>query len=298
MQPQQFSSGEISAMTRLFSAAVVRDFAQFGRSKLWTRLLYEVPLLNELKPSTLVRNIYDLVYKTLLKPPHRQEYIYKSALANKVLLGRHNLRTATMLTEFRVNDRKADVVILNGTSVAYEIKSEHDRLDRLSAQMDAYMQVFAISYVVTGENHVENVVRELPHEIGILKFNNRNGFMIVREAVENPGRINVGVLFESLRTSEVREILGVCDVRVPSVPNTLERSVLREVFIKLNPTVVHNAMVSTLRESRSQKRLHRFVMTLPESLRAAVITSNMRAHSYSTFLSAMQSTLKNARSWV
>lgn len=48
-----------------------------------------------------------------------------NVIANKILLGKHSLNTSHMLSEFRVGYNKADVVIINGTSSVYEIKSEY-----------------------------------------------------------------------------------------------------------------------------------------------------------------------------
>ena len=293
----QFNSSERSAMSRLYSSSVVHDFARYGQSHLWTRLLKEVPALYNLVPSTQVRTVYDKVHKILMKPNYRQEYVYKSAIVNKVLLGKYSLNTATLLSEFRVNDRKADVVILNGKSIAYEIKSEHDRLDRLIDQLEAYTRMFAESYVVTGENHIKIITSTVPQEVGILTFNNRHGFATLREPVDLRDRINVETVFDSLRTTEIRDVLRLLQIELPQIPNTLARSELRKPFIMCDPHEIHDAMVSTLCRTRSKYRMREFIRKLPESLRAAVISSNIRPSSYELFLSAMHTSLKEARKW-
>ncbi len=43
----------------------------------------------------------------------RNEYVYRSALTHNLLLGKHSLRTACMLNEFRIGSCKADLIILN-----------------------------------------------------------------------------------------------------------------------------------------------------------------------------------------
>ncbi|MEI9986083.1 MAG: sce7726 family protein [Aliidongia sp.] len=54
------------------------------------------------------------------------------SVTQKILMGKHSLRTASMLNEFRAGSCKADLVILNGTATVYEIKSERDSLTRLA----------------------------------------------------------------------------------------------------------------------------------------------------------------------
>ena len=93
---------------------------------------------------------YDTIFKRLLRE-YRYEYIYKNAVAKKILLGKHNLNTAFMLTEFRADDCKADTVILNGTSYVYEIKTEMDSFDRLDRQISAYRKVFDYITVISSE---------------------------------------------------------------------------------------------------------------------------------------------------
>ncbi|PKG80047.1 hypothetical protein CXF80_18020 [Shewanella sp. Actino-trap-3] len=95
------------------------------------------------EPSTI--SIVDVLktYATLDKH-YRYEYFYKNTIANNRLLGRHSLRTAAMITEFRVGRNIADCVIFNGSSTCYEIKTEFDSLSRLDAQLDSYLQILII----------------------------------------------------------------------------------------------------------------------------------------------------------
>src|SRR5262245_42464473 len=133
----------IAAISRFFSAGVVREMARRGRSPLLARLARESTLLNSLEAGRPVADLFDAGFSVLQSARNRDEYVYKAAITHKVLLGTHSLRTAAMLTEFRVGANKADVAILNGTSTVYEIKSERDSLKRLAAQLASYRMVFA-----------------------------------------------------------------------------------------------------------------------------------------------------------
>src|SRR4029453_5364083 len=98
--------------------------------------------------------VFDAAFAVLKKGGLRDEYIYKAALTHRVLLGKHSLKTASMLTEFRAGDCKADISILNGTTTVFEIKSERDSLTRLARQIENYKRVFASVFVIGGENYV------------------------------------------------------------------------------------------------------------------------------------------------
>src|SRR5258708_1033220 len=120
-----FRAERLVAISRLFSSSFVREMARNGKSPLFPPLASQSCLRNFL-PYGLVCNFFESAFKLLRREGYRDEYIYKAALTHKVLLGTHSLQTASMLNEFRVGECKADLVILNGTSTAYEVKSERD----------------------------------------------------------------------------------------------------------------------------------------------------------------------------
>src|SRR5690606_10514895 len=153
---------QLSALTRLFSAAVFREMAKKGRSGLFCRLLEQTDLIDRVGLSATVGDTFDYAFDILKVAGHRDEYIYRAAISQKVLMGTHSLRTASMLNEFRIGDCKADLVILNGTATVYEIKSERDSLVRLVKQVESYKRVFAKVNVITSEGHVDGVLDMVP----------------------------------------------------------------------------------------------------------------------------------------
>jgi hypothetical protein len=102
----------------------------------------QTQLFASLPTSECVHALFDAAFQLLKRQGCRDEYVYKAALVQKILLGRHSLQTASMLNEFRVGGCKADLAILNGTATVYEVKSERDSLARLQRQIAAYTTVF------------------------------------------------------------------------------------------------------------------------------------------------------------
>ena len=98
---------------------------------MFARLANELLALEYIDSNSPIRDLFDSIFDRLTSKDYRHEFIYKSVIAHKILLGRHSLNTAVLLNEFRVGDCKADVVVINGTSNVYEIKSERDSLCRL-----------------------------------------------------------------------------------------------------------------------------------------------------------------------
>jgi hypothetical protein len=290
-------SDQLAAISRLFSSSVIREMARKGKSPLFARLANQSLLADSLSASHCVYSLFDTAFSLLKREGYRHEYIYKAAVTHKILLGRHSLQTASMLNEFRVGECKADIAILNGTSTVYEIKSERDSLTRLERQVAAYAKVFARVYVIAGENHVAAVVASVPKDVGILRLNSRHRISTVREAGDRPERTSPVAIFDSIRTVEARLILQSRGVPVPVVPNTELNSVLRELFIKLEPREAHASMVQVLKKTRNLLPLSDLVAQLPLSLQTAALSIPLRKLDHTRLVAAVNTRLKDAMAW-
>ena len=294
-----FDRSQVSAIGRLFSSSVLRELAARGRSPLFARLAGDSGLtLARIEPRPArVRDLFDAAFDVLRWRDHRDEYIYKTALMHRVLLGTHSLATAAMLTEFRVGPCKADVVILNGTSTVYEIKSERDNLDRLQNQMTSYLQVFARVNVITGQNHLASILSSVPNEVGVLVLTDRLRISTVREAHSNLDRISPSVVFNSLQRDEAQRILEGNGCSIPALPNTQISQALKALFVALPPRVVHAGFVEVLKRTRSPLPLRDVLQSIPTSLQAAAVSVPLSARNRSRLTQAMDVNLDEALSW-
>jgi hypothetical protein len=288
---------QLAAVSRLFSSSVVQELAKKGRSSLFTRLAGQSRLLNLLSPSTCVSSLFDAAFALLKREGNRHEYIYKSALTHKILLGRHSLQTASMMNEFRVGECKADVAILNGTATVYEIKSERDSLIRLDRQVTAYATVFAKVFVIAAEGHVQAVAKTVPDFVGILCLNSRHHISTIREAEDEPERTSPSAIFDSIRTAEAKMILAALGVEIPIVPNTVLHAVLRQEFAKLAPVQAHEEMVKVLKRTRNLMPLNALVNQLPLSLQTAALSIPLRKADHERLVTAVNSSLQDAMGW-
>lgn len=297
MKMANSESVQMSALARLFSSGVIREMARWGKSPMFARLMNEASFFTNNHSFKLVRDVFDNALSVLKKRDNRHEYVYKSALAQNILLGIHSLNTASMLTEFRVGKCKADVVILNGTASVYEIKSERDSLTRLENQVHSYRDVFAKVYVIAGENHANAVLDIVPSDVGILQLSNRHTISRIREASDQPERTNVGVIFDSIRLKEAKEILTRNGISIPSVPNTQLYGVLREKFLSLSPEIAHRGMVQVLKRTRNLLSLAEVINQIPESLQSAVLAISLKKTEQSRLLEAVNTKFKDATNW-
>ena len=287
-----------SAIAGLFSTAVIQQLAREGRSSSFSRLVKESSLCDSLDESEPIRNVFDTAFAQLKRKSYRNEYVYKSAIAHKLMLGKHSVQTASMLTEFRVGMCKADVAILNGTSTVYEIKSDRDNLERLPMQISEYRQVFAKINIVTGKKHLDAVLSNISNDIGVMLLNDRYQISTLREAEENPNRIIPEVVLASIQRHEAIKILQLLNVDVPNKPNTLMYQALLEIFRIQEPNQIHKAMVQVLKDTRSSRSSLELVKSLPVSLKFVAISNSFRNTDRARLLEVMDTPLEFALKWI
>ena len=288
---------DVSALSRLFSATVFRDFGRQGSSALFSRLVMQAQIAESMPKQSTVGAVFDAAFGVLKQPGMRDEYVYRNAITQKILLGRHSLKTATMLSEVRAGTCKADVVVLNGTATAYEIKSERDSLARLRNQLRNYSSVFAAVNVVVSPLHVREVLAAVPEDVGVLSLSPRFTLQTEKQAQDRPERTSPLMILELLRAEEAVSVLSALGIESPKVPNTQIRSELGKIFARLDPTIVHEQMVKTLRDSRSQAALSEFVDSIPKSLKAVSLAKKADARGRIRIIEAIETPLVEALSW-
>ena len=257
----------LPSLGRMFSPLVMDHIALKGRSGYLSEVCSNSRLIEQIDPSMPLAQFFDLIYMILFRS-YRNEYIYKNAIANKILLGRHSLNTSHMLTEFRVGNCKADVVVVNGTSAVYEIKSELDSFARLENQVTNYLKIFDYINVITSASQVNKLKSILPDKAGILLLTNRNTISTIRESKSNRKNTNQSILFDSLRKNEyvkaIKEYFGI----VPDVPNTQIYKECKELFSKIPAELAHDLTINILRRRRNTRVLKAFIEEAPASLSA------------------------------
>lgn len=254
----------------LFSLPFIKLVANNKHQKKLYNFLEKTGYINIINERTSLVDLFDLLYKDL-KNNYRSEYVYKNAIADKILLGKHSIYTSTLISEFRVEGRKADIVVVNGTSTVYEIKTELDTLNRLDGQLEAYKKVFDKIYIVTDENSVEKVKDSVKKDIGILVLSRRYSFKEHRKALSNIENVDPACIFRSLRQKEYLNILKKYYNYEPDVPNTLLYEKCLKLFKELTPTIAHQEMVNELKKRSYKKEILNLIKVTPKSLKALCV---------------------------
>lgn len=270
--------------------------AHSGRSPMFARLVVEGNLLTDFRGGT-VGSFFEYAFAQLKETANRHEYVYKAAITEKVLLGTHSLRTASMLTEFRVGPCKADVVILNGTGTVYEIKSERDSLSRLSRQLDAYRGVFPVVNVIVGEQHTDEVIASVSSDVGVMQLSDRYRISTIRTPSSNVDHLSSASILESMTMKEAELVLRELGTAIPEVPNTRRYAALSDAFAQISPIAAHAAMVSILKRTRSLLPISELVEALPKSLHSLVLSGSVRKQDYRKIIDAVATPFEVASRW-
>lgn len=292
------SSTQLSALSRIFSTTVISEIVKKGQSPLLSRLLLQsCAFEGKSVESTTIGDAFDTAFSLIRRAGVRNEYVYRSALIHNILLGRHSLRTASMLTEFRIGSSKADMVILNGCGTVYEIKSDKDSLVRLDSQIANYRKAFSKIYVIAGANHLEDVLDKTDCNIGVMSLTRWNRITIVRDAKEENNYICPAVIFDSLRVDEALDILKQLQITSPILPNTLMRTALRSIFEELNPIDVQRCMIKTLKRTRNLASVSKLLSDLPSALQTLVLVMQLRSKDHERLVEILNKPLNEALKW-
>lgn len=255
---------------RLFSSKRIAEIASGNFSYL---LEIAKNYQNSLKSNFTATEVIDRAYAEISKD-YRSEYFFKNTVAERILLGRHSINTATVLPEFRVGRSKADCVILNGSSTCYEIKSDFDNLDRLPEQLSFYRRIFDRTYVVVGKAHLKKVQAICGEDIGIIELTSKRSLRTIREAKVSKDPVDIPILMRSLRVNEYKEITSKVSNASTDYPNTEIFSICESILESSSSDDVREAFCSTLKQSRKIEK--DYILSLPRSLLMAGIGFKLR----------------------
>lgn len=143
-------------------------------------------------------NAKSVAEKLMIEFYHNEAFI-KSSIIN--LLKKEKNVT---FFEFPLIDSRIDICSINGHSCAYEIKTKYDTVKRLKKQVEDYLKVFEMVYVVCPIEKNESVLRVVPKCVGILNYDDSksSGELSIFRAAELSGYIDSNIQFKLLHKNE------------------------------------------------------------------------------------------------
>lgn len=255
---------------KLFSGKILREISKSGYS----------PTLKKnaknLKDLDLDLNLIELTREVFsrLKKEYRSDYVYRVAITKKIFLGRHSPNSTVLIPELRAGMSRADLVMVNGTTTVFEIKSDIDSIERLGNQVKDYLTSFDLIYLVTSKQLAEKAYNILPESVGIISLSERYTLQKIRKAKSNAKNIDINVASSLLRTNELKDITKELTGKTPSSPNIKIRRDCLESLNYTSPKSFHKQMTKALKNRVHYKKDN--FEELPEWLIPAFIESGIK----------------------
>jgi len=276
----------------LFTPKILNSFFNINKNsnKLF-KIIHELGLNNFISHNTTLSELFENSYNQLLKN-YRNEYVFKNAIAQKILIGRHSIKSSSLFTELRVETSKADIVIFNGTSHVYEIKTDLDNFERLEAQIENYKKVFEYVNIVSVEAKVETIQSLVDDDIGIIVLTDKYTLSPVRKAKSRLNKLDKEALFNMLRKDEYLKIIKNNFGYIPDVPNTKIYFASKELFITLSIGQAHKEFLKALKTRKNHKNLIENIKKFPDSLKIAIIEADLNIQQQQEFLKVLNTRVK------
>ena len=213
-----------------------------------------------------------------LKKDYRCEYVYKNELINELILKRYGTNNTVVINEFKVGNSIADMVLFNGTSKAFEIKTELDSGKRLLGQLSDYTKIFKECYVLTHESLITKYL-DADDTIGIIaivKTGNSYKMEEVRKASISE-EIDANILIRSLRTQEYKNIIATYFGGLPCVNNFQMFDECSRLMKQIPQKELNNLFIAELKKRTSNTQ---FLQDFYKELRQLCLSLKISTKDY------------------
>ncbi|WP_445403255.1 sce7726 family protein [Acinetobacter vivianii] len=272
-------------MASAFSKSVLNDLSKRGKSKKFDLIVNSLKDL-DVNGKTYAE-IYDYFYEKMIKN-YRNEYIYKNAIANKIVLGRHKYKKVSYFTEQFIWGAIADVVVANGTTTAYEIKTEYDSFIRLDNQVNIYSKVFDHVNIVIPESKINALLKVVPENIGIIVLSDKFTLQNFRNSESNMDNLSKEMMITLLHAQDKKNILFEY-FGVELDYNILETYRKEKAYLlSLSKFVLHNEILKSMHKRQYDEQRKDLVLKSPESLRSILISANYSKPMMSSVFNTLQ----------
>lgn len=216
----------------------------------------------------MLRKSYSQISKS-----YRSEYVYKNELI-KLLLEKYGTRNSVYFSEFRVGNSIADMVMFNGESKAFEIKTEYDTPRRLDKQMEDYKRFFDKCYVVIPETKLSEYKDIIASTTGIITLRRDNGRIILEEvkAAQQNNRFDSDALMSCLRTNEYKNIASSLGASLDGVAGCDMYTYCGKVIMQAEPNKLRQLFLQEVKKRKNNTALLR---KYPVSVRQMMLSLNL-----------------------
>ncbi|QTQ08398.1 sce7726 family protein [Macrococcoides canis] len=273
-------------LNRVFSKVTIEELITTNRSNILDRA-YEKYFKEDADSISNISKFEKLYY--LLNNTYRNEYYYKNTIINKILIGKHSVNTTFAMAEQPINKSKADIVIINGKAVVYEIKTKLDSLQRLHSQILDYYTVFDHVEILIDESHLEKVLEIYKDStVGISVLTKRNTISQKKKPKKNREHLNHHSIYKVLRKYERKEILQRFYEKVPEYDQFTEYKLNLLLFEKIEIESLYEQFLKILKKRNVVKNNEIDFLKIPYELKSLIYFSKLKEKEYYRLNNALE----------
>lgn len=187
------------------------------------------------------------VYKVLVNN-YNNEYVYKNEFLNNWLIAKLGETNSQIFSEFRVGDSIADLVMFNGCSKIFEIKSELDSDARLNIQLENYRKAFNEIYIIIPNSKLSYYTK-YDKTIGLITFdpNSQNTFSLERNA-KTDFNIDPSSIMTILHSKEYKSIVKKYYGNIPDMTSFTQYNICRDLMLKIPKHKLNKLFIDEIKE--------------------------------------------------
>lgn len=183
----------------------------------------------------------------------------RKAFHRTVLREHHNSSTTLVVDELGLEHGacRADIAVINGHMIGYEIKSDLDSLKRLSSQINTYNAVFDRSSVILTERHLDEAMHIVPDWWGVIlaeEITQRDThFRYLRRPCKNVNTNDYSIA-QLLWRNEAQEVLMKLGIRGAQLRRS-RAFLYKDIIELLTPSALRRTVREYLKKRQDWRRL-------------------------------------------
>lgn len=189
----------------------------------------------------VLRNAY-----RMLAENYPNEYILKNEFLTQNIKELTVTGQSVVFNEFRLGKAIADLVLFNGDSKVFEIKTILDSEYRLNSQILEYKKIFNFVYIIIPIEHLDKYMA-YDDTVGLISYDAKlNSFLKEREAKRNK-IIDLDVLMQVLHTKEYLDIVENNFEEIPEMNVFTQFDISKELIGKMSYEAINRAFIDNMK---------------------------------------------------
>lgn len=249
----KYQTNQLRDYSSLFSRSEVLSWLKMDFASMDFKIKrYDENWLNSNKQTYLdyLKHVY-----SVLASNYQNEYVFKNEFLNKWLISEIGEDNSKIFSEFRVGNSVADLVMFNGCSKVFEIKTEFDSDFRLPTQIENYKKVFNQIYLIVPETKL-SLYEKHDKSIGLITFNSKknNSFNRSRKASNNT-EIDRNTIMSILHTNEYKSIVKEYFSFLPEMTSFSQFKICKELIREIPDNDLNKLFISQIKKRGDNEAL-------------------------------------------